>query len=161
MMQVSPRTVRTAGKVRKEAPANLTRLVKAGRITVNAVSKLSSEHKQRIGPMSDDGAEAEVKRLNKESAISTRRKEATDSQTNKADAAAVPTTNTPNNDDAGDDRAIGAEAVSRALIRTGIKASTPERRAFVSAIERLPLSDARWACELMSFVEQEARGNTE
>jgi hypothetical protein len=106
--------------------------------------------------MSDDDAEAEVKRLNKESAISTRRKDATDSQTNKADAAAVPTTNTPN-----DDRAIGAEAVSRALDRTGSKASTPERRAFVSAIERLPLSDARWACALMSIVEQEARGNAE
>ncbi len=86
---------------------------------------------------------------------------ATDSQTNKADAATVPSTNTPDDDDAGDDRAIGAETVSRALNRTGTEASTPERQAFVSAIERLPLSDAAWACELMSIVEQEARGNAE
>jgi hypothetical protein len=120
-----------------------------------------SEDRQRVGPMSEDDAEAEVKRLNKESATRTGRKEATDSQTNKADAATVPPTNTPSNDDAGDDCAIGAEAVSRALNRMGIEASTPERRAFVSAIERLPLSDARWACELMPIVKQEARGNAE
>ena len=60
-------------------------------------------------------------------------------------------------DDEHDDRAIGAEAVSRALDRSDNKPDTRERRAFVSAIERLPLSDAAWACEMASYVEQEAR----
>ena len=45
MMQVSERTVRTARKVEKEAPANLTRLVKDGRMKLNAV-----ESRQTLEP---------------------------------------------------------------------------------------------------------------
>ena len=161
MMQVGERSVRTARMVQEQAPANLTRLVEGKRISLNAVKtllpKLSTDEKQRIEGMSDDDAEAEVKRLNKESA-STRRKEATDSQTNKDDSVAAPNTNTPNNDDDDDEnRPIGAEAVSRALERTKTNPDTPQRQAFVSAIERLSRSDSAWACEVASCVEQETR----
>jgi hypothetical protein len=56
-----------------------------------------------------------------------------------------------------DNRRIGAKVVSRALNGIESKPNTPERRAFVSAIERLPLRDAGWACKIASYVEQEAR----
>ena len=38
------------------------------------------------------------------------------------------------------------------LHRTTIDAHTPERQAFVDVVERLPLIDAAWACEVASFV---------
>ena len=38
------------------------------------------------------------------------------------------------------------------LHRATINAHTPERQAFVNAVERLPLIDAAWACEVASFV---------
>ena len=146
MMQVSERTVRIARKVLEEAPANVIRLVKQGRISLNAakcvVSRVSTEDKQRIEGMPDDDAEAEVKRLNKESATNTAR--VIEASANTTD------------DDDDDNRRIGAEAVSRALNRTNIEANTFERRALVSAIERLPLSDAAWASELTSYLTQEA-----
>jgi len=163
MMQVSERIVRSARKVREEAPANVTHLVEVGRLTLNAAEallpRLSSEDKQRIEGMSDDDVEVEVKRLSKVSDTSSpKKREATDSQTNEADAPPAPSTNTPDDDD---DRPIGHDIVSRALERTEVKANTPGRQAFASAIERLPLSDAGWAFELMSFVEQEARETPE
>jgi hypothetical protein len=170
MLHVSERSVRTARKVREEAPANLTRLVDAGRLSLNAVEsllpRLSTEDKQRIEGVSDDEAVAEVERLNKESATKKRTKgQSPDSQANKAGAATEPGVNDASAntaDDNGDDHpAIGADAVSRAQNRTGFKANTHGRQAFVSAIAGLPPSDAGEACELMSSVEQEVRGNTE
>jgi Helix-turn-helix domain len=56
-----------------------------------------------------------------------------------------------------ENRRIGAEAVSHALTGVESRPDTPERRAFVSAIERLSLRDAGWACKIASYVEQEAR----
>jgi hypothetical protein len=62
---------------------------------------------------------------------------------------------------------IGNEAVTRALEtwradmppaqQNEIDVHTPERQVFASAIGRLPLSDAGWACKMASYVEQEAR----
>ena len=167
MMQVSERIVRSGRKVRQEAPANVARLVEKGRITMNAaealVSRLSSGDKQRIAGMPDDDAEAEVNRVNKESL--TKNTRTREEAVRQADAAQGPTVSamiepsanvTHDGDD--DNRPIGAAAVSRALDRTGIKADTPARQAFVSAIECLPLSDAAWACKLASFATQEAGG---
>jgi hypothetical protein len=63
-------------------------------------------------------------------------------------------------------RSIGADTVARALKKwkaeispdqqSQIEANTPERRAFANAIERLPPNDAVWACDLASYVKQEA-----
>ena len=163
MMQVSERTVRTARKVRENAPANVTRLVEAGHITLNAVESmlpgLSAEDKKRIDGMPDDDVEAEVKRLTKESATGKRRMEpATAKKPRPATTPpAIEAGANADDDDEHDNRVIGAEAVSRALDRTEIKPDTPERLAFVSAIGRLPPSDAAWASEVASYVEQEAR----
>jgi hypothetical protein len=62
---------------------------------------------------------------------------------------------------------IGAEAVACALEKwqadfppaqqKQIKVNTPERRAFVNAIKRLPPTDAAWACQLASYVQQQTR----
>src|SRR5215831_6046173 len=167
MMGVSERTVRTARKVRQEAPAYLARLVEVGRMTLNAaesvLDRLSPEDKQRIGAMSDDNAKAEIERLNKENAAGSKRtmERAVDSQADEAHAAVTPpvietSAITADNNDA-DKRPIGAETVSHALNSAEIQADTPERQAFARAIERLPRSDAEWACELMPFVEQEVR----
>jgi hypothetical protein len=171
MLHVSERIVRTGRKVEMEAPANLTRLVYAGRLSLNSVEcllpHLSPEDKQRIEGMSADDTTAEVERLNNKRPARIKRtmERAADSQAREARAAATPPlieTSANTADDNGDDHpAIGAEAVSRALNRTGFNANTHRRQAFVSAIERLPQSDAGCACELMSVVEQEARGNTE
>jgi hypothetical protein len=174
MLHVSERSVRTARKVDVEAPTNLTRLVYAGRLSLNAVEclvpHLSPEDKQRIEGMSDDDTTVEVERLNNKRPARIKRtmERAADSQANEACAAATPPAietsaiTADNNDD--DNRgigAIGAEAVSRALNRAEIQADTPERQAFVGAIARLLVSDAGWACGLMPFVEQEARRNAE
>jgi hypothetical protein len=101
--------------------------------TKNAVESvlpgLTAEDKQRIEGMSDDDAEAEVKRLNKATTRPRMMHVSTDSQTKDDNAATPPRTNRPDDDNAGDDCAIGAETVSRALNRTGIEASTSERRA--------------------------------
>jgi hypothetical protein len=162
ILHVSPRMVRTARKVQEEAPANVTRLVDAGRITLHAVESTLpqlSQVKQRIEGLSDDEVEVEVTRLTKDSALSRRTMGQADTQTNEAHppAALETSANPARDDDENGNRAIGAKAVLRALNRIEIKADTPERQAFVSAIERLPLSDAAWACEVASYVEQEAR----
>jgi hypothetical protein len=166
LLRVSERTVRTARKVLENAPANVARLVEEGRRTLNAadalLSRISPEDKQRIEDMSDH----EVMHLLEESDTGKRTTARTaDNQADDAHApttpAVTPTADAVDGDDENDNRPIGKEAVSRALNRIEIKAVTPTRQALVRAIERLPLSDARWACELMSTVEQEARGNSE
>jgi ParB-like chromosome segregation protein Spo0J len=164
MMKVGERIVRTARKIRKETSANVTRLVEAGRLTVNAVervwTRLSPADRQRIEGMTDDEAEAEVKRLNNESSAKRKRMtaEATDGQASKARAATAPQSTTADANEADDDdhHSIGVEAVARALRRTGVEA-TPKRQAFADAIARLSPEDAAWACQMASYVEQEVR----
>jgi hypothetical protein len=173
MLHVSERIVRTARKVEVEAAANLTRLVYAGHLSLNAVECLLpclSPDKQRIERMSDDDAMAEVERLKNKRPTRIKRtmERAADSQAREARAGATPpeieTTAITADDNDDDNRTIddiGAETVSRALNRAEIRADTPERQTLVSAIARLPVSDAGWARELMSFVEQEARRKAE
>jgi hypothetical protein len=167
MMQVSERMVRSARKVQQEAPANVVRLVEIGSISMNAAdafaSRLSNEDKQRIEDMSDEDAEVEVNRINKQSGTkNTRTTEKPVRQANETQSSTVSPVIEASTDvthDGNDDnRLIGAEAVSRGLDRAGIKADTPARQAFVSAVQRLPLGDAAWACKLASCTAEEARG---
>jgi hypothetical protein len=162
MMRVSERSVRTARKVQEEAPANLIRLVEVGRISLSAVEgslpRLSTEDKQRIDGMPDDDVEAEVKRLIKQSATSKRRMEhATAKKPRAATTSPAIEVGANADDDDHDNRTIGTKAVSRALDRSDKRPDTPERKAFLSALECLPLSDAAWACDVASYVEQETR----